>query len=46
MQTIELYPVGTSTIPGNTTVNIYFESIGLPGTPGDVGSDIAIKTLD
>merc|ERR1712159_156328 len=37
--------VGTSTIPGNTTVNIYFERIGLPSTAGAV-NNIKIKTLD
>ena len=37
--------VGTSTIPGNTTVNIYFEKIGLPSTAGAV-NNIKIKTLD
>ena len=37
--------VGTSTIPGNTTVNIYFEKIGLPRTAGAV-NNIKIQTLD
>ena len=37
---------GLPAIPGNTTVNVTLKTSDCRITPGDVGSDIAIKTLD